>query len=361
MIEIKSRFYSGRLEVAVMEFPVADLILGNQQGINTSFDPVENNISITTRLENKPLVGPNEMSNVKHEAIWTDNQVKTVQSANSEHKSVLTSSIKPIVNNIHFTIQSENFKNKIDLNNTDIPGKVIPGRCLSFFNSKLSLANEQVSLPCDSSPVIQTEVENFSDGKKINPPTKIEVTDTGIPVGAILTRSKARMLHDIRLPNISVEIPDLSVDKVREMQKNDPSLSKYWSIADGSIVREKNKYPDESDVSDLTSQLLPSPVSAIANVIEEECDPSEHAGQDSDMIVHYNTRQKESYLNVNYDENLSGNKLKAAHRLVENFKDIFSDVPSLTNLVSHKNCSQFERTGLVQTVPSTTSFIEGTR
>ena len=37
VIEIQSRFYSGRLEVAVMDFPVADLILENQQGINTCF------------------------------------------------------------------------------------------------------------------------------------------------------------------------------------------------------------------------------------------------------------------------------------------------------------------------------------
>ena len=78
-----------------------------------------------------------------------------------------------------------------------------------------------------------------------NSPNKNTATDTGIPVGAILTRSKARTLDEIRLPNISVEIPDLSVDKVREMQKNDPSLSRYWGIADGSIVREKNKYTDE--------------------------------------------------------------------------------------------------------------------
>ena len=88
----------------------------------------------------------------------------------------------------------------------------------------------------------------------------------------------------------------------------------------------------ESDISDPSSQTLP--LSAIANVVEEECDPSELAGQDLDMIVHYNTKQKESYLNVNFNENLSGIKLKAAQRLVENFKDIFSDVPSITNLIS---------------------------
>ena len=57
---------------------------------------------------------------------------------------------------------------------------------------------------------------------------------------------------------------------------------------------------------------------------------------DSEMIVHYNTRQKESYLNVRFNENLSGNKLREARKLVEQYQDIFSDVPSVTNLLKHK-------------------------
>ena len=69
------------------------------------------------------------------------------------------------------------------------------------------------------------------------------MADTSIPVGAILTRSKARTLDDIQLPNIFIDIPDLSVDKVREMQIKDPSLSRYWSYADGSIEKKENKRP----------------------------------------------------------------------------------------------------------------------
>ena len=252
VIEIQSRFYSGRLEVAVMEFPVADLILGNQPGINTNFDPVGDNISITKHRKNKSSNDSNEMSNLKHKASLTDNQVETFQSANSELESKLTSSLKQNVNK-DFLIQNEIKSKIVELNKTNIPEQVIPGRCLSFVNSKLLNAeniafqtvNEQVSLSCNESPVFQTEIENFSGEQMSNPLNQNIATDTGIPVGAIMTRSKARTLDDIRLPNISVEIPDLSVDKVREMQKNDPSLSRYWGIADGSIVREKNKYTDE--------------------------------------------------------------------------------------------------------------------
>ena len=78
-------------------------------------------------------------------------------------------------------------------------------------------------------------------------------------------------------------------------------------------------------------------VNAIANVVDEdEVDPSSMSVDDSEMIVHYNTRQKESYLNVRFNENLSGNKLREARKLVEQYRDIFSDVPSVTNLLKHK-------------------------
>ena len=76
--------------------------------------------------------------------------------------------------------------------------------------------------------------------------------------------------------------------------------------------------------------------SAVANVVEDEINPEELSIRDDELIIHYNTRQKESYLNVNYNSELSQNKLKSAQKLVEKFKDIFSDVPSITNLIEHK-------------------------
>ena len=78
-------------------------------------------------------------------------------------------------------------------------------------------------------------------------------------------------------------------------------------------------------------------VNAIANVVDkDEVDPSNMSMDDSEMIIHYNTRQKESYLNVKFNERLSENKLKEARKLVEKYRDIFSDVPSVTNLLKHK-------------------------
>ena len=87
-----------------------------------------------------------------------------------------------------------------------------------------------------------------------------------------------------------------------------------------------------------TEDQVESPVvaSGIASVVEEEADCSELSVQDEDLFVHYNTVQKESYLNVEYDPTLSAKQTKQAENLVKEFRDIFSDVPTITNLEEHK-------------------------
>ena len=74
---------------------------------------------------------------------------------------------------------------------------------------------------------------------------------------------------------------------------------------------------------------------SLATVSEEENNP-ELAVSRKEVMVHYNVRQKESHLNVKYDENISQAKLKELKNLVLEFKDIFSDVHTITNLDEHK-------------------------
>ena len=74
---------------------------------------------------------------------------------------------------------------------------------------------------------------------------------------------------------------------------------------------------------------------SVATVLEEENSP-ELAINDEEIMIHYNVKQKESYLNVKYSEGLSQIKLKELKDLVFQFKDIFSDVPTITNLGEHK-------------------------
>ena len=74
---------------------------------------------------------------------------------------------------------------------------------------------------------------------------------------------------------------------------------------------------------------------SVATVLEEENIP-ELAMNEEGIMVHYNVKQKESYLNVKYDENIPQAKLKELKNLVFEFREIFSDVPTTTNLDEHK-------------------------
>ena len=85
----------------------------------------------------------------------------------------------------------------------------------------------------------------------------------------------------------------------------------------------------------IEEQMEPVISCSVATVLEEENNP-ELAVSDEEIMVHYNIKQKESYLNVKYADNISQTKLKEIKSLVYEFKDIFSDVPTITNLDEHK-------------------------
>jgi len=50
----------------------------------------------------------------------------------------------------------------------------------------------------------------------------------------------------------------------------------------------------------------------------------------------YNTKRKETYKDVVIKSGLNDKQRKEAEQLVEEFKDIFSDVPRMTHIVEHK-------------------------
>ena len=50
----------------------------------------------------------------------------------------------------------------------------------------------------------------------------------------------------------------------------------------------------------------------------------------------YNTKQKETHKDVMINYGLNNKQRREAEQLVEEFKDIFSDVPTTTNIVEQK-------------------------
>ena len=85
----------------------------------------------------------------------------------------------------------------------------------------------------------------------------------------------------------------------------------------------------------IDEQMEPVISCSVATVVEEDNNP-DLAVSDEEIMVHYNVKQKESYLNIKYADNISQAKLKEIKGLVYEFKDIFSDVPTITNLDEHK-------------------------
>ena len=76
-------------------------------------------------------------------------------------------------------------------------------------------------------------------------------------------------------------------------------------------------------------------VAVIAGSLEEELNEQELSIPDSEMIVHYNVHQKETYKDVDINPNLSEKQKKQILRLLEEFSDRFSDVPQVTTLGEH--------------------------
>ena len=78
-------------------------------------------------------------------------------------------------------------------------------------------------------------------------------------------------------------------------------------------------------------------VCVVASVIDEDVDDSSGLSlKDNDMYIHYNTVQKEDFHDVKVNPELSVCKRKEVESLIEEYQDIFTDVPKVTNLGKHK-------------------------
>jgi len=75
---------------------------------------------------------------------------------------------------------------------------------------------------------------------------------------------------------------------------------------------------------------------AIASVVEEDFDDESGLSlSDRDMIVHYNTIQKETYTDVKINPDLPKTQKEKLLQLLKEFQDIFTDIPKATQLEKH--------------------------
>ena len=123
-------------------------------------------------------------------------------------------------------------------------------KLLNFSNDKTG----KTSICRSSDDSVTSCIVEMNKNVEINPNTETvhnsisllqgNLSQSYFPVGAVLTRSEGKNLNNLKLPDISIQLPDISVAKVRELQKKDQTLTRYWDLAKGVILRDK-PYPDE--------------------------------------------------------------------------------------------------------------------
>ena len=111
------------------------------------------------------------------------------------------------------------------------------------------------------------------------------------------------------------------------------------------VVREPPNGPGELAL-EVPEAQIGEQLSVIASCLAEERDEHELSVPDSRMFVHYNARQKETYRDVEVNPDLQESQQQQIWELLEEFQDIFSDVPKITNLGEHE--IKLRSTDLVQ-------------
>ena len=115
------------------------------------------------------------------------------------------------------------------------------------------------------------------------------------------------------------------------------NMLKLFNQREVKNLPEEAKIPSEQDENLYQDvHALLADTAAVASVFDEDPDdPTGMSLEDREMIVHYNTIQKESYLDVKINPNLPKTQIKILEDLVKEFSDLFTDVPKATDLERH--------------------------
>ena len=71
-------------------------------------------------------------------------------------------------------------------------------------------------------------------------------------------------------------------------------------------------------------------------MLEDEVEVEQSAVNDAALLTSYNLKQKETFEDVVVNEELDEEKKTEVKQLLKEYKQIFSDVPTKTNLIEHK-------------------------
>ena len=108
------------------------------------------------------------------------------------------------------------------------------------------------------------------------------------------------------------------------------NMLKRYHHRDGS---NPSKRKDDDGVDE---QKQVHQAASVACVLEDEVEVEQSAVNDAALLPTYNLKQKETFEDVVVNEELDEEKKTEVKQLLKEYKQIFSDVPTKTNLIEHK-------------------------
>ena len=235
LMKINSECFSGKMEFAVLKNPVASTIVGNMRGVTENFGnrKITNEISQGAEpeiVENKPKFEQMQKVEVSPVAKHRKNSEPETSVKNSKQSTneVENDSMKEN-KQCSKVFENSNQKNNLTMISMEQKSNVNNSKQLNLINDvdSIEVGNDKsFEVPTNRNTQILTLSENNEQ----------EI----IPINAVLTRNQARQLDNRKEPNMLLQIPDISTDKFKEMQKSDKGLDKFWKIALGKTIQDEN-------------------------------------------------------------------------------------------------------------------------
>src|SRR5260221_58 len=358
-IHLNPPYFHGTSKAVVMQNPLYDVIIGNVVNSNVDFDraassiqhkepdkpiclepvetqikPVEINLSNSATFEETPITTPILLQSSLIQEL-KQNPIPT-QEVSTEIQEII-SQTEPLDLRTFVTrgMQAKSQRPLQPLKTPTLPGLNLIVEEVKILQKPDKTSIKQVKYPIliPNQPVKEQtlipnqqvkeqificnrQVENTvlnSIQKVDNPISEIFNQQVEIPIPTFEEKSK------IIETQVQAGPHDLQLVSTRDIQANFQKPIKFQKT---EILPETNVQIQR--------------VAAVASVLEDETDESDLSLKDSELITHYSVSAKETYQDVNINSELPDYRKKAIKNLLYKYKEIFSDVPKITNLGEHR-------------------------
>ena len=249
LLKIRSKFFTGVMEFAVLENPVSPVIIGNMPNVNESFDERSSEFD----FDDNPRVDSSNEQSDETVLKQTTNQHEVENKLKFEQKTEISPAAEQqkVRNSEQNLVKHEQSLNNNVVDRNEVHNMIVENQTNEI--DKMSVSTQQTLTKANEESIkfiknVDSVVFKNSDTRqfptlgnanKQELVTRIEHYDNVvIPITAVLTRSKTKQLSNSKQPNLDLQIPDITADKFREMQKSDIGLDRFWKIAQGKIVQE---------------------------------------------------------------------------------------------------------------------------